>query len=232
MNDSNMPPKPSTVATSARLNEIMSNHVRSFLIIFLFGNLLWMFFVALSVGFNRDFWRIQGAAGLLSGASMITGALLGFVFGIPRSTAIGSSPTSAPAVVAPQTVARVAADLPPDVNRLQNADPQQGGGQFTDTTALITQSQHANASLAVVPNTNLEQISDWLTKVLVGVGLTQVGKLPHFMNILESKLTPALSPLPNGGIIGISICVAFGVGGFVWAYFESRTSLMHVFGDN
>src|ERR1700730_13401118 len=27
-------------------------------------------------------------------------------------------------------------------------------------------------------NTNLEQISDWLTKILVGVGLTQLHKLP------------------------------------------------------
>ncbi len=100
-----------------------------------------------------------------------------------------------------------------------------------DKTVRGVQYRNPASSLAVVPNTNLEQISDWLTKVLVGVGLTQIGKLPHLLTLADAKLAPALSPLLNGGVIGISICTAFGVGGFVWAYFESRTSLMHVFGD-
>jgi len=36
----------------------------------------------------------------------------------------------------------------------------------------------------------------------------------------------------GGGTIGLAILLAFGTAGFVWAYFESRTSLMRVFSDD
>src|ERR1051326_1175645 len=38
-----------------------------------------------------------------------------------------------------------------------------------------------NASSASRVNTNLEDISDWLTKTIVGVGLTQLTATPHFI---------------------------------------------------
>src|SRR6266498_647278 len=37
-------------------------------------------------------------------------------------------------------------------------------------------------------NTNLEQISDWLTKILVGVGLTQISEIPTFLEKLSASL--------------------------------------------
>lgn len=39
-------------------------------------------------------------------------------------------------------------------------------------------------------NTNLEQISDWLTKILVGVGLTQIGVIPERLEAAARILAP------------------------------------------
>ena len=44
--------------------------------------------------------------------------------------------------------------------------------------------------MQVQPNTNLEQISDWLTKVLVGVGLTQIGKIYNSVQGISDALRP------------------------------------------
>src|SRR5690348_6489679 len=41
-------------------------------------------------------------------------------------------------------------------------------------------------------NTNLEQISDWLTKILVGVGLTQVTVIPSKLQQVADAAAPAL----------------------------------------
>ena len=43
-------------------------------------------------------------------------------------------------------------------------------------------------------NTNLEQVSDWLTKIIVGVGLVQFG----FVEIVQRTKGAARSPLANG----------------------------------
>ncbi len=46
-------------------------------------------------------------------------------------------------------------------------------------------------SFSVSPNTNLEQISDWFTKILVGVGLTQIDSLLAGVQKLINYLVPA-----------------------------------------
>ena len=46
-------------------------------------------------------------------------------------------------------------------------------------------------SFSVSPNTNLEQISDWLTKILVGIGLTQIDSILEGGEKLINYLVPA-----------------------------------------
>jgi hypothetical protein len=41
-------------------------------------------------------------------------------------------------------------------------------------------------------NTNLEQISDWLTKILVGVGLTQLGRVGGALDAIGVSVGPLL----------------------------------------
>src|ERR1700677_651140 len=49
----------------------------------------------------------------------------------------------------------------------------------------------ANDSDAV--NTNMEQISDWLTKLLVGAGLVELKDLSHNLDLAAHYIAPALS---------------------------------------
>jgi hypothetical protein len=78
-------------------------------------------------------------------------------------------------------------------------------------------------------NTNLEQISDWLTKILVGVGLTQLAKIPKYFNELGQYLVPALGNDSASGIYGILVIVYFISTGFISGYLVTRIYLGRVF---
>ena len=106
---------------------------------------------------------------------------------------------------------------------------------LASTTAALAELSPAVAGEAttskviVAPNTNLEQISDWLTKVLVGVGLTQLQKVPTVLSDLAVNLSSVLPNVPAGGTIMVATIIAFLFAGFLWSYFESRTALMSLF---
>jgi hypothetical protein len=72
-------------------------------------------------------------------------------------------------------------------------------------------------------NTNLEQISDWLTKILVGVGLTQINQLPSVFENIAVKIAPEFGGSTAGGAFSISILIFFSVDGFFIGYLWTRT---------
>ncbi len=75
-------------------------------------------------------------------------------------------------------------------------------------------------------NTNLEQISDWLTKILVGVGLTQLPDIGTNIMKVATVLAPALSIGRNDTepvALTAAILVAGTVTGFLFAYIYTRT---------
>jgi hypothetical protein len=74
---------------------------------------------------------------------------------------------------------------------------------------------------ATAPNTNLEQISDWLTKIIVGVGLTQIPAIGRFFENLGSKWGGAFGASPAGQIIVVSITVHYLVMGFFQGFLLS-----------
>jgi hypothetical protein len=76
------------------------------------------------------------------------------------------------------------------------------------------------ARSTIVANTNLEQISDWLTKILVGVGLTQFGAIAAGARRLFGALAPALgggevATVFAGGLVTYSAVFGFITG---WLY--------------
>jgi hypothetical protein len=84
---------------------------------------------------------------LASLASLVSGVLIGFLFGVPRSVAAPSvSHVETGAAAKPRAAAQPDAPAQPDTNPVAS---------------------HA----LYKANTNLTQISDWLTKTIVGVGL-------------------------------------------------------------
>jgi hypothetical protein len=74
-------------------------------------------------------------------------------------------------------------------------------------------------------NTNLEQISDWLTKILVGVGLTQLVTLPETLGKIGVYFGPAIGAHDNAPRVAVGIVVFFSVCGFLFGYLWTRLFL-------
>lgn len=129
---------------------------------------------------------IIAAALLLALASGFVGALLGFLFGIPRR-------------------------LQQTSNGEEARDLGIGPGYET--------------------NTNLEQISDWLTKILVGVGLVQLAQITEIVNDLGNFVEKALGP-GAGRVIGVSLVILFFILGFLLGYVWTRIRLADEFSQS
>lgn len=76
-----------------------------------------------------------------------------------------------------------------------------------------------------IANTNFEQISDWLTKILVGVSLVQIGNLRPALGALGNNLKPMLGGSEASAGFGVAMCVAATVAGFLLAYMWTRVIL-------
>jgi hypothetical protein len=73
-------------------------------------------------------------------------------------------------------------------------------------------------------NTNLEQISDWLTKILVGVGLTQLNNIRHELRDLGNYFAIGSSPA-----VTLAMVLNFSVAGFLTGYLLTRLFLTGAF---
>lgn len=82
------------------------------------------------------------------------------------------------------------------------------------------------------PNTNIEKLSDWLTKILVGVGLVEFHELGPIVNRLSDRMTEGLSlrggaqrsPL-EAHALGNAIIVYFFVAGAIQGFLLTRMFL-------
>ncbi|HEY0015390.1 MAG TPA: hypothetical protein VGC13_03700 [Longimicrobium sp.] len=119
------------------------------------------------------------AAFVLAGASLFTGVLLGFLFGIPKTLQRKIEPGSSASLVV---------------------------GDYQ-------------------PNTNLEEISDWLTKMLVGVGLVQLGRVPDALESLGRYWEVSLGA-KGSQPFAAGLVVYFGVIGFLLGYLWTRLALV------
>jgi hypothetical protein len=77
-------------------------------------------------------------------------------------------------------------------------------------------------------NTNLQEISDWLTKIIIGVSLIQFENLVNQFRISAMTLSSAISGSKPAGpdvAVAYSIMVYFGVLGLVFGYLFTRLFL-------
>lgn len=95
-----------------------------------------------------------------------------------------------------------------------------------DRTAAATPTT-TKARLAT--NTNLDQISDWLTKILVGLGLVQLGKLSHSVSKMGDSLSPGLGAGPGAKSFAVALMVYSVVDGFLVGYIWTRVDLSRRF---
>ncbi|GAA2810535.1 hypothetical protein GCM10010441_39020 [Kitasatospora paracochleata] len=104
---------------------------------------------------------------------------------------------------------------------------------LTSGAAAHPADQGATSTASYAPNTNLEQVSDWLTKILLGAGLTQIGTLPRRLRELGDWLAPVVGGDPVGGPGGragaagfaAALAVYFTVLGFVAGWLLTRLLL-------
>jgi hypothetical protein len=95
-------------------------------------------------------------------ACLVSGMAVGFLFGIPR---VDQGSTGKPVQVSES--ARVG-----------------------DKTASVSGTAGVEYSQRV--NTNLEEISDWLTKIIVGLGLVELRQIPGYLHSMATLLAHCL----------------------------------------
>lgn len=82
------------------------------------------------------------------------------------------------------------------------------------------------------PNTNLEDISDWLTKIIIGVTLTQLIKIPNYLESIANYILATNKCEFNCDYarpIIISDIIFFIIAGFIIGYFYTRLYLPNLF---
>lgn len=130
-------------------------------------------------GVNVVIWSVIGAF-----ASAMLGGALGLLFGLPTAEAkraiIVSSQAAAPAI--------------PGATEKSSAAAQEtaASAQQTSNAAVATQIQE-DIDTGYRDSTSLEQIADWLTKIIVGLTLTQFAAWEDRFERLASNLTGAMA---------------------------------------
>lgn len=76
-------------------------------------------------------------------------------------------------------------------------------------------------------NTNLEQISDWLTKIIVGLGLIQLKTIPDHISQVSSVIAKGLGKGTES--IAVAIFLYFSIEGFLAGYLITRLFLTGAF---
>jgi hypothetical protein len=79
-------------------------------------------------------------------------------------------------------------------------------------------------------NTNLEEISDWLTKIIVGLGLYELKRIPAWVGVLARVFASSFQrPDQEQGFFGAAI-VFFLICGFLLGYLVTRLYLQGALG--
>ena len=193
---SSAPPPDASKDQQERDTRNTSDLLLSFSYVGGFGVLLYSIHAVVPAGQVDDLFRYVGAGLLIACASLIAGALLGFLFGIPR---------------APASQPNTPAQLP--ANDAGNPAASQGSKQPTFGV-----------------NTNLQDISDWLTKIIVGLGLINLKKVPVYLGNLASYFGASFGDkVPGRDSVALAIIVLFSVCGFLLGYLLTRLFLTKAF---
>lgn len=148
----------------------------------------------------------------ISGGALAIGAMAGFLFGLPRALTSGEV----------RELARL---------NSSSADAQDGDGSNAQSSRSAAAARTAQSIAGGFgANTNLERISDWLTTIIVGIGLANLQGLPKAVERFGEK-TDAYFAF-GGNAFGIGAGFFFVIFGFLMSYISTRTKLMLIFTEN
>ena len=98
-------------------------------------------------------------------------------------------------------------------------------GAFIGFIFGIPRTPAAKDSENIGANTNLEEISDWITKIIVGVSLVQLNQLSGGIYQLGQTLSKGMGNQPSSFVFSVSTMIFYFVGGFFLGYLWSRIYL-------
>ncbi|MDX0140802.1 hypothetical protein GOC46_28865 [Sinorhizobium meliloti] len=93
-----------------------------------------------------------------------------------------------------------------------------------DIARQETQVTTGNETIGYQINTNLEQISDWLTKIIVGVGLVELGSIGSWLMSFSADMGKSFGDDGFGQAFVLGILVYFVCVGFLFGYLWTRLS--------
>jgi tetratricopeptide (TPR) repeat protein len=185
--------------------QLKSIEALSFRVFFFLGIFIaiYSFAQAQDAFFSRDAYKILGILLGVSIAAASFGGFLGFLFGIPR--------------LLQQPARTVQPDTP---------------GFSSPATDRTTVPSSNAAKRFFASNTNLEEISDWLTKIIVGISLVQATTI--LATIKDAAATFQSNALPDAigaDVVFVLIIISAAVVGFLFFYMETRTRVTLLFAD-
>lgn len=90
-----------------------------------------------------------------------------------------------------------------------------------------------NSRIEFPDNSNLVDISDWLTKILVGAGLVTLTKIPPKMRLLAEYVgTNGFGDQKDGAVFALALIILSSVCGFLWVYVWTRVNFARVLSDS
>ena len=78
----------------------------------------------------------------------------------------------------------------------------------------------------------MEQVSDWLTKIIVGVSLVEIGRLIPALAKLAEILKAPLGGQPSSAAFGVGVIIAGSLTGFFFIYLWTREMFVRELGFN
>jgi hypothetical protein len=159
---------------------------------------------ATGTGTTPTFLRMASVGLMAGGAALVAGGLLGFLFGVPYTRDKGDGASTATG----------------DSSATQS-----------EQAAALSRKEERDDDEAIPyrPNTSLEQIIDWLTKIIVGVGLVEFRSILERLNSAATFVGNGLDGSQQAYAFASTIFIYFGVSGFVFGFLWARLYLQQWF---
>lgn len=118
--------------------------------------------------------------------------------------------------------------IPRSAGRMSNQRPQKDAAKTDGKVASTLTERESEIGR---PNTNLEEVSDWLTKILVGLSLVHLKSIEERVMSISRNAAASLSATPTDADISAAtaLVVGFAVIGFLCGYLYTRLFLQGAF---
>jgi hypothetical protein len=162
-------------------------------------------------------YGVYSIAMLCSGAASFVGGLIGFLFGVPQSNTDRESAT------------RVVEAARRDSRQVDQPDGDERSDETRVASEMAATKREASRGSGLRRNTNLENVSDALTKGLLAIGLSQLFNIGEWAGRIGTTLGTSLGPGTDGEVVALTVLTYGTVAGFLFGYLATRIYLTGVF---